>query len=126
MLTLLLLIVAGLLAAGGTYLVRLATHPHTEETSLSTQDALARARTSAGSLSDYELMMLKKPRTTLDNAAIVKLWKASVGAEVIIQMIRTSNPDYDISSNGIIQLKQSGVDENVILTMIDASYNHAR
>jgi hypothetical protein len=71
-------------------------------------------------------MMIKKPRTTLDNAAIVKLWKANVGAEVIIQMIRTSNPDYDTSSNGIIQLKQSGVEENVILTMIDASYNHAR
>lgn len=126
MLTLLSLTVAGLLIAGVTYLVKIATHPHIEETSLSTPDALARARSSAGSLSDYELMMLKKPRTTLDNAAIVKLWKASVGAEVIIQMIRTSNPDYDMSSNGIIQLKQSGVDENIILTMIDASYNHAR
>ena len=125
-LTLLPLIVIGLLAGGVTYLVRLDARAHTDEASLSTPDALARARNSAGSLSDYELMMIKKPRTTLDNAAIVKLWKANVGAEVIIQMIRTSNPDYDTSSNGIIQLKQSGVEENVILTMIDASYNHAR
>jgi hypothetical protein len=126
MLTLLALVAAVLVSAGAVYLVRLAKHARSDETSLSTPDALARAQRSAGSLSDYELMMLKKPRTTLDNAAIVRLWKASVGAEVIIQMIRTSNPDYDTSSNGIIELKQAGVDENIILTMIDASYNHAR
>jgi hypothetical protein len=127
MLTLLVLVSAGLSAVGATYLVRLVAPAHSEETSLSTPDALARARTSAGSsLSDYELMMLKKPRTTLDNAAVLQLTKANVGSEVIIQMIRTSNPDFDMSSNGIIQLKQAGVDENIILTMIDASYNHAR
>jgi hypothetical protein len=126
MLTLIILVFAGLLAVGATYLFRLMAPAHSEETSLSTPDALARARTSAGSLSDYELMMLKKPRTTLDNAAILKLVKANVGSEVIIQMIRTSNPDFDMSSNGIIQLKQAGVEENIILTMIDASYNHAR
>jgi hypothetical protein len=71
-------------------------------------------------------MMLKKPRTTLDNATILKLWKAEVGTEVIVQMIRTSNPDYDVSSNAVIQLKQAGVDQTIILSMIDATYNHVR
>jgi hypothetical protein len=126
MVTLIALVVVGLSIAGATYLVRVRANAHSEETSLSTPEALARARTSAGTLSDYELMMLKKPRTTLDNATILKLWKAEVGTEVIVQMIRTSNPDYDVSSNAVIQLKQAGVDQTIILSMIDATYNHVR
>jgi hypothetical protein len=38
-------------------------------------------------------------------------------------MIRTANADYDVSANAIIELKQAGVDQIVILAMIDASYN---
>ncbi len=67
--------------------------------------------------------MLKRPRTTLDNATVLKLWRADVGTDVILQMIRTSNADYDLSANAVIQLKQAGVDRILILAMIDASYN---
>ncbi|HYA16556.1 MAG TPA: hypothetical protein VEF06_03775 [Bryobacteraceae bacterium] len=92
------------------------------EESQSTVDALARARTSAGALSTFEQLMINKPRVTMDNATVLKLWRAQVGTEVILQMIRTSNSDYDVSANAIIELKQAGVDQSIILAMIDASY----
>ena len=88
-----------------------------------TAEALARARTNAGGVSAFEELMIRKSRTTMDNAAILKLWKARVSPIVIVKMIRTSIPDYDISANSIIELKQEGVDESVILAMIDATYN---
>jgi hypothetical protein len=58
----------------------------------------------------------------MDNATILKLWRAEVGRDVILQMIRTSNSDYDVSANAIIELKQDGMDQAIILAMIDASY----
>jgi hypothetical protein len=57
-----------------------------------------------GQLSTFEQMMTKKPKATLDNATVLKLWRASVGSDVILQMIRTSNADYDLSANAIIEL----------------------
>jgi hypothetical protein len=93
-----------------------------DDASQGTADALARARTSAGGLSTFEQMVIKKPRTTMDNATILKLWKANVGPNVILQLIRTTTPDYDVSANSIIELKEAGVDQAVILAMIDASY----
>lgn len=93
-----------------------------EDAAPSTADALARARNSAGALSTFEQLMINKPRSTMDNATVLKLWRAEVGTEVILQMIRTSNSDYDVSANAIIELKQAGVDQSIILAMIDASY----
>jgi hypothetical protein len=46
-----------------------------------------------------------------------------VGASVILQMIRTSNGEYDVSANAIIVLRDAQVDQAVILAMIDANYN---
>jgi hypothetical protein len=94
-----------------------------EDTSQNGAEALARARTAAGGLSAFEQMMIKRPRTTMDNATILRLWRANVSPNVILQMIRTANADYDVSANAIIELKQAGVDQVVILAMIDASYN---
>ena len=36
----------------------------------------------------------KKPRTTMDNAIVLKLWKANVGANVILQamLLEASHP----------------------------------
>ncbi len=85
-------------------------------------DALARARASAGGLTAFEQMMIKKPRSTMDNATILQLWRKNVGAAVILQLIRTTTPDYDVSASSIIELKEAGVDQSIILAMIDASY----
>ncbi len=86
-------------------------------------EALARARTAmGGQLSTFEQLMTKKPRATMDNATVLKLWQANVGTNVILQMIRTSNADYDVSASAIIELRQAQVDQSIILAMIDASY----
>jgi hypothetical protein len=97
-------------------------HKAPEENAQGGADALARARATAGGLTAFEQMMIKKPRTTMDNATVLKLWRANVGANVILQLIRTSTPDYDVSASSIIELKQAGVEQSIILAMIDASY----
>jgi hypothetical protein len=110
-----------LLAGGLAYLVVVVKPGGIRDSSPSTGDALERAR--AGGLSTFEQMMLRKPRATMDNATILQLWHANVGVDVILQMIRTSNPDYDVGAEAIIELKKAGVDERIILAMIDAPYN---
>ena len=45
-----------------------------------------------------------------------------MGTDVVLQLIRTSTPDYDVSASSIIELKQAGVEQSIILAMIDASY----
>jgi hypothetical protein len=86
-------------------------------------EALARARTAAGGqLSTFENLMLSKQKIAMDNATVLKLVKANVSKDVILQMIHTSAADYDLSANAVIDLKQAGVDQSIILGMITASY----
>jgi hypothetical protein len=108
------------LVAGTTYLVARTMARRGASASLSTADTLDRAR--VGGLSTFEQMMLRKPKGTMDNAGILQLWRSNVGVDVILQMIRTSNPDYDVGANAVIELKKAGVDERIILAMIDAPY----
>jgi hypothetical protein len=82
---------------------------------------LERARTNG--LSAFEQMMLKKPRSTMDNVTVLQLCSANVGTDLILQMIRNSNPDFDVDAVAVIELKKAGVDERIIAAMIDAPYN---
>ncbi len=87
-------------------------------------ERLAQARAAAGGQgSTFEQMMARKPKATLDNAEILRLWRADVGTSVVLQMIRTSNGSYDVSTNAIIALREAGVDQSIILAVIDANYN---
>ena len=89
--------------------------------------ALSQARaTGGGQLSAFEEMMVRRPKSTLTNSSVVDLAKAGVRNEVIIRLIRASNADYDLRANAIIELKRNGVDESVILAMIDQSYGNNR
>jgi hypothetical protein len=96
-----------------------------QETSHNASEALALtlARSSAGALSPFEQMMIKKPRTSMDNAVVLQLWRAEVDPDIILQLIRTSSAGYDLSPRSVIELKQAGVQKAIILAMIDASYN---
>lgn len=89
-------------------------------------EALARARTAAGGqLSNFEQLMVHKQKTSTDNTTVLKLVKANLGKDIILQMIRTSGADYDLSANAIIELKEAGVDPGIVLAIIDVSYaNH--
>jgi len=113
-----------ILLSGGTYyLVQNKPWLKTDEGTANTAEALSKARNSAGALSTFELMMLKKPKSTMDNAAVLQLVKANVSISVILQMIRNSNADYDLSTASVIELKNAGVDQTIILAMIDVTYN---
>jgi DNA-directed RNA polymerase subunit RPC12/RpoP len=85
-------------------------------------ESMALARTSAAGLSAFEKIMIRKPRTTLNNATVLRLWRADVGTDVILQTIRTSTADYDVGANSLIELRQAGVDKVIVLAMIDATY----
>jgi hypothetical protein len=88
-------------------------------------NGLASARTATGGqLSPFEQMMIRKPKNVLDNATVLKLVRANVETGVIVQMVKTSSANYDLSATAIIGLKQNGVDQRIILAMIDASYNN--
>lgn len=54
----------------------------------------------------------------LTNKDIVKMVKASLPADVIVQAIKSSTPDFDISADGLIALKQDGVPDSVIQAMV--------
>ena len=93
-----------------------------EETVPKESELLARTRTAVGGqLSTFEQMMIRKPNQTLDNAAIIRLWRANVGTPVILQLIKTSNADFDLTANAIIDLKQVGIDETILLAMVAAT-----
>jgi ribosomal protein S27AE len=121
--TLFALLGLAVIAAGTVWLIQNKPWIKTDEAQVNTAEALSKARNAAGALSTFEMMMLKKPRGTMDNAAVLQMWKANVGVSVIMQMIRTSNADYDVSPKSVIELKQAGVDQTIILAMIDATYN---
>lgn len=86
-------------------------------------DALAQARAATGGqLSPFEQMMAHKPRIILNNDQILQLWKAQVSAPLIIHLVRTSDGDYDLSTRAVIALKSAGVEESIIMAMVDANY----
>jgi hypothetical protein len=55
----------------------------------------------------------------LTNAAVVKLVRAGFKEKTIIAIINARPPAYDLSPDSMIELKKSGVHENVILAMLD-------
>ena len=55
----------------------------------------------------------------LDNAAIVALSKAGLGAGPILAKVRQAPCGYDTSATALIALKQASVPESVIVAMIE-------
>jgi hypothetical protein len=95
--------------------------PSTTMEGNSHQEAADGVRSNMGQLSPFEKMMLSKHQQTLDNETILKLSKSNLGTPIIIKMMRSSNHDFDVSANAIIALKEAGVDEAIIFTMLDLS-----
>lgn len=56
---------------------------------------------------------------TLTNVSIVELSKAGLTTDVIVKKIATSKSAFDLSTNGLVELKRSGVDDIVIASMIE-------
>jgi len=57
-------------------------------------------------------------RQKLTNKDVVRMVKANLPADVIVQAIKSSTPDFDVSADGLISLKQEGVPDSVIQAML--------
>lgn len=54
----------------------------------------------------------------LTNAAIIKLVRAGFKEKTVIALVRTRPAQFDLSPDKLIELKRSGVSENIILNMV--------
>lgn len=55
---------------------------------------------------------------TLNNSVIIKLVTAKLGEKLIINKIKTSPVHFDISADGLIQLKKNGVSDSIVSYMV--------
>ena len=55
---------------------------------------------------------------TLKNTIIIKLVSAKLGENLIINKIKTSPVNFDLSPDGLIQLKKSGVSDSILSYMV--------
>jgi hypothetical protein len=66
-----------------------------------------------------------KPATTapaaMTNQEVIRLAKAKLSDDVIISRIKKSKTKFDVSTNGLVALKQAGVSDAVISAMVDAA-----
>ena len=57
----------------------------------------------------------------LTNATVISLTEAHLGEALIIDKIRTSSCEFDVSTNGLLSLKKAGVADAVVQAMIQVS-----
>jgi tetratricopeptide (TPR) repeat protein len=57
----------------------------------------------------------------LTNDAVVSMVKAGLGDAIVLDKIKTSQGQFDLSTPGLVRLKESGVSDAVIKAMIEAS-----
>ncbi len=71
---------------------------------------------SAASAQQYTITQLKQQPLT--NDSIVTLSKAGFDELFILQLIRSSRTNFDVSVQGLVVLKQAGVSEELIRMMV--------
>lgn len=59
-----------------------------------------------------------KEQGPMNNAEVIKLVKAGFKEKTVILIIASRLPDFDLSSDRMIQLKKAGVSENIIVAML--------
>ena len=70
-------------------------------------------------LSIFSIAAFSQSAAVLTNAEIIKLHKSKVGDKIIITKIQSSQVKFDISTDALVSLSQSGVSEVVIDAMMD-------
>jgi len=63
-------------------------------------------------------VLAQTDRSPLNNAAVVKLVKAGFKEKTIVNIIASRPPNFDLSTDRMIELKRSGVSEKLILAML--------
>lgn len=56
----------------------------------------------------------------MTNDEVVSLAKAGLSKTIIINKIRTSKTNFDLSTDGLIRLKKSGIDDDIVHAMLEA------
>lgn len=56
----------------------------------------------------------------IDNQSVIKMVKAGLSEEVVIGKIKTSKTGFDLTTDGLIKLKENGVNNNVIEAMMQS------
>jgi hypothetical protein len=69
-------------------------------------------------LSPAALAQTSQPQKTLTNASVVKLVKAGFKEKTIISVINSRMPNFDLSTERMIELKRNGVSEKIIMAML--------
>jgi hypothetical protein len=57
---------------------------------------------------------------TMKNSDVISLVKAGLSSSIIIDKIRTSKSDFDLSTDALILLKQAGVPDDIVGAMLSA------
>lgn len=56
----------------------------------------------------------------MTNGEVISLVKAGLSKAIVINKIRTSKTDFDLSTDGLIKLKQAGIDDEIVTAMLEA------
>lgn len=57
---------------------------------------------------------------TMSNSEVISLVKAGLNNSLIINKIRTSKTNFDLSTDSLIKLKQAGVSDDIVTAMLEA------
>ena len=57
---------------------------------------------------------------TMTNDEVISLVKAGLSKSLVINKIRTSKSNFDLSTNGLIKLKKAGIDDDIVHAMLEA------
>lgn len=70
--------------------------------------------------------VLPKSAEILTNADVVLMAKSGLAKAIIIRKIKESNSDFDVSVKNLVDLKNAGVDEEIIETMMERTSGGTR
>lgn len=66
----------------------------------------------------FSVWAQQKTETPLTNSAVIKLVRAGFKEKTVIAIIRSRPAQFDLAPDRLIELKRSGVSENIILVML--------
>jgi hypothetical protein len=66
----------------------------------------------------FSVLAQQKTETPLTNSAVIKLVRAGFKEKTVIAIIRSRPAQFDLAPDRLIELKRSGVSENIILVML--------
>ncbi len=64
---------------------------------------------------------IKAQTEILTNAEIIEMAQAGLGKELLLQKIKTTAGNYDVTAKGLVQLKNGKVDDEIITLIVEKS-----